>query len=606
MSALDQSVYCGLEKVKEGLRTPGASPISSNTIFTSAPISHSRTKSKKLSLRTVRGPTIALHFSLGRDVTLEYLSPDADSSSRTKVLEDIERNMFSYRHNFREVNTKDGKSGVSSGLREIFDRDSRIKIAVHILSSNESELINFIHNIDRALNGLTKYNPRSRRMMTTTITENEEYNHLISFHGGCSYHFHEGFGCTLDSLFHAIEDYPTGTVLSDENKRVLMKLLSFAQSLKKYNLFHCRVLTTDRDMVGGRHEAFVALLNLNEMRKFIPNFEYIYSYTSGKYPTFMDSMIDLRSIYRDDDYRIPQTDYILTERVPRSSISLDEFLSSPNEKQNSEIIVVDSLLQVANALSFAWESIGFSHCNLLASNVFLVKEGADKEGILIPLRHTQRETSSEDNHKYLRTQWVSKIIDFRKSRVLMEDRRILFGRQSDWSPAKDFYTLILSCAKILRERSLMPFFYWEVLSVLFLMFQDDLSYYPTIETEIMKSRRMSDLIFPEGSERSIILTLDERLSLLDDERFPEIKGNMTPLNELRVCYMEADIQYEENGRIYTERMIIEKPLDQFCFHLSSIISGSIFSEEDSRKFEIVVSDRDNYRDDEFTSIILNK
>lgn len=153
------------------------------------------------------------------------------------------------------------------------------------------------------------------------------------------------------------------------------------------------------------HEAIVGIGCLNEVRKYVPNFAYTYSYGMATLPLDDKIMIDKDKnvlSWNINDKNSCMRSYIVMENVV-NSIELYEFIN--NDNINYKDIVI-CYLQLFNALRVAYDMFNYIHCDLHPDNILVRKFS---EPVRVPIRNGE-----------IYTKYVPYIIDYGRNIVLYD------------------------------------------------------------------------------------------------------------------------------------------------------------------------------------------
>lgn len=225
---------------------------------------------------------------------------------------------------------------------------------------------------------------------------------------------HANIGCMLDSIMSPIKtndpkikDYVPSP--RQEFKYAINKIKqigddsAFGYALRgslsdKSNMF---VIKSPRNPEVDElsHEAVVGLYAMNNLRRYLPNYMYVYSYTKCS-PPLLSNKETLTWCAADK----PGVSYLINENV-RDARSLGEFIKDPKITKDDVWVV---FLQLFNALNLAYEKYEFTHYDMHAGNV-LVREYSRIMAIPFYKNGTIR--------GYMASKYIPYIIDYGNTRV---------------------------------------------------------------------------------------------------------------------------------------------------------------------------------------------
>lgn len=183
------------------------------------------------------------------------------------------------------------------------------------------------------------------------------------------------------------------------------------------------------------HEATIGLYCTNVLRKYVPNFMYVYGITKCSPLVLNDTKPVSWCTYNDDN----DTSYLILENVV-NSVSLTSFVKQ-KDILAKDIIVI--FIQIINALNVAYNMYGFTHYDLHSGNVLIKKFSSD---LAIPYYNNNMEIIG-----YISTQYVPVIIDYGSSRMTLNNNSLnlghlgneKYGINKDYSfPMYDLYKLL--------------------------------------------------------------------------------------------------------------------------------------------------------------------
>ena len=205
---------------------------------------------------------------------------------------------------------------------------------------------------------------------------------------------------------------------------------------------------TDYDII---HELFVGTI-LNQTRKDIPNFVFTFGSFDCSKPFGRFNRIF--SYCKRSEFNIK---YLMLENIV-NSISLGDYLQTDDYNFMDFLAIY---LQVLYALNYANQEFKFTHYDLHASNVLLVKYD---DQIQIPY-------TTENGTEYLRTKYLAYIIDFGYSYLQFEGKNFgIYGKRKyavfQNAPyfLYDAYKLLTVCMSIVKGtinfNDFIPIFYY--------------------------------------------------------------------------------------------------------------------------------------------------
>lgn len=153
------------------------------------------------------------------------------------------------------------------------------------------------------------------------------------------------------------------------------------------------------------HEATIGMFAMNKLRHYLPNYMYIYGYTQCSPP-----VIENKDVITWCSSSSPASSYLITENI-RDAVTFAEFVRNPLINRNDLLAV---LLQLFNALNFAYKSYGYTHYDLHHRNVLIRKY---KIPIAVPYFGTTERGTNTNPEGYIATSYIPFIIDYGYSRI---------------------------------------------------------------------------------------------------------------------------------------------------------------------------------------------
>ena len=240
------------------------------------------------------------------------------------------------------------------------------------------------------------------------------------------------------------------------------------------------------------HETVVGLYALNKLRKFLPNYMYIYGITKCT-PTIFDKKEPI--IWCDTGGA--SVSYMYTENI-RDAVSLGDYIKSVDSKPEDLLLI---LYQVFNALNLAYVKYQFTHYDLHHGNVMVRKFNS-------PVGVPNLDPNTGNINGHFITRYVPYIIDYGYAHV--EVSGINLGKlglehgavfSSKAFPMHDIYKLLCFCGSAVYENK------------------------PRNSNEVF---RMLDKLFSFFDEGSLLDRLEHRIKPMDyyfiaDKRYIGIK-----------------------------------------------------------------------------------
>jgi len=179
------------------------------------------------------------------------------------------------------------------------------------------------------------------------------------------------------------------------------------------------------------HEALVGLYALNKIRHILPNFMYVYGYTTCSPPA-----LENKEVLTWCSSSSPAVSYLITENI-RDAVTISDFVSD-NNIDGWDLLSV--MYQVFNALNVAFKMYGYTHYDLHYGNIMVRKYSRT---IAIPFFDSNGDISG-----YIPTIYVPYIIDYGYSTINIGG--VGFGKQGlEWAhidskpfPMYDVYKIL--------------------------------------------------------------------------------------------------------------------------------------------------------------------
>lgn len=189
--------------------------------------------------------------------------------------------------------------------------------------------------------------------------------------------FHQNISCLISAILQNDPDLNTRQKLHNWFRSITKtgEVNSYdffdASFLPGNNLFTLKVAKRlNSDELS--HEALMGIFVANDLRRFVPNFMYVYGYTKCS-PVFFSDKIESWC-----DSSTPSVSYLISENT-RDSIPIGDWIIEAD--YNSFIVV---FLQLINALKIANKNYGFVNYNLTSSNI-VVRTFNEEDGIVVPI-----------------------------------------------------------------------------------------------------------------------------------------------------------------------------------------------------------------------------
>lgn len=170
---------------------------------------------------------------------------------------------------------------------------------------------------------------------------------------------------------------------------------------KDTNLFVFKTPRRPSD-TGLIHEAFIGMYGLNNLRRMLPNYMYVYGYTKCSPPVF-----DNKTPITWCSTSTPAITYLILENI-RNAIPIGEFCN----EVSSERDFLNVFMQLLNALNLANKKYGYTHYDLHDRNVMV--RTFEKE-IAIPFLNMDLTVVG-----YIKTKYVPYLIDYGQSYIKID------------------------------------------------------------------------------------------------------------------------------------------------------------------------------------------
>lgn len=260
--------------------------------------------------------------------------------------------------------------------------------------------------------------------------------------------YHMNMACAIDSLknMDSIQKYwyDNPVVIGKESVEGIAATISLANS--KNQSF---VIKTPRSKDNDElvHEALVGMFALNKVRKYVPNFMFVYSYSRCSPMVIMDN-----NVLNWCDKNVEEnTSYLISELISNSQ-PLSEIIA---KNDFSLFNMKKTFAQIINALSIAEIGFNYTHYDLHADNILV---STFKSKVDVPIYHE----GDIYNIKYVNSRYIPFIIDYGCSTVTI-DNYGSFGKLGLENygvdaytkyPMYDVYKLLCFCVEnLLRKTS---------------------------------------------------------------------------------------------------------------------------------------------------------
>lgn len=170
-----------------------------------------------------------------------------------------------------------------------------------------------------------------------------------------------------------------------------------------------------------KHELIVSIFGTNQMRKYIPNFAYVYGGFKCSPPILNVDDINVVNHLKGSSRDVNkwcvtnnnEVNYILYENIAPADTASNFF------KDCSQFEFLDVFMQVLYSIKMANHLIDFTHYDLHTNNV-LIRKPFDKE-FQIDYADFTKEGQIPINGKYLKTNFIATIIDYGMSHIAIRD-----------------------------------------------------------------------------------------------------------------------------------------------------------------------------------------
>lgn len=231
--------------------------------------------------------------------------------------------------------------------------------------------------------------------------------------------YHDNLSCYVDSIIHK-ENTP-GKNTPNMRERVKDWITDISkigkESVEGYvfktnidNNDSLFVMKAPRDPSNDNlyHEAFVGTFALNKIRKYVPNFMYVYGYFTCSAPVIngKETVTWCSSNSKRD------VTYLILENI-KDGKSFGDWISQSDISRREFIEV---FVQLINALNIATDGCGFTHYDLHEGNVMIRK--FDRK-VAIPFIETK--TEAPEILGYITSNFVPYVIDYGYSRISLQN-----------------------------------------------------------------------------------------------------------------------------------------------------------------------------------------
>lgn len=148
------------------------------------------------------------------------------------------------------------------------------------------------------------------------------------------------------------------------------------------------------------HELVIGLHGTNKLRRFVPNFTYIYSGFKGSPPLFNPKSKKVLSWCEGGN---DEVNYVVSENIS-ASISLNEYIKNCNDKDFLNIY-----MQILYALKKAHSLIDFTHYNINGNNIII--RSVDLEEFQIPYE------TEKSQIEYIQSSVIATIVNYEYSHI---------------------------------------------------------------------------------------------------------------------------------------------------------------------------------------------
>lgn len=187
---------------------------------------------------------------------------------------------------------------------------------------------------------------------------------------------------------------PLGTVTAEG--------LTFRASMSgNSNLFVIKTPKTSNDNLI--HEAVIGLYAMNKLRRYLPNFMYVYGFAKCSPPAVSNSVLTWCAS------STPASSYLILENI-HNAVRWVDFIQRPDITQEDFMAI---FYQLINALNVAYKLYGYTHYDLHYENI-LVREFDTP--VVIPY-YGHKPLNFKNPVGYITTAYVPVIIDYGYSRI---------------------------------------------------------------------------------------------------------------------------------------------------------------------------------------------
>ena len=284
--------------------------------------------------------------------------------------------------------------------------------------------------------------------------DDERIVKLLSGYDTISQELHQNISCLVSSILLK----GTGT-LSKTNK-ILNWFSGIRQigseSIEGYALTASFVpdggmfiIKTSRDSRYDEisHEAVCGFYVTNKLRKYIPNFMYVYGYTKCSPAIIINKEVENWCSSTSGD----NVSYMFLENI-RDSQEIGEWVVDASYDNFVKVV-----LQIFNALNVAYHYYGFVHHDLHKFNIMVRKFTPDKDGKTIPI-NVYSFDNPETPPEYLATEFVPYFIDYGFAEFKLNGvsfKKPVNIKDDDYRfpgfPMVDVYKVLGTLARILYE-----------------------------------------------------------------------------------------------------------------------------------------------------------
>lgn len=380
--------------------------------------------------------------------------------------------------------------------------------------------------------------------------------------------FHANMSCALNSIKKgsALEKYwyDNPVIMGKTSVEGIAAVLSLNGD--KNQSF---VIKTPRDKNNDElaHECLVGMFALNKLRKYVPNFMYVYSYSKCSHMVIDDKKV----INWCNNGSTENTSYLVSELIS-NSMPLSEIITTDTFSPRG---MIKTFVQLINALSVAEITFGYTHYDLHSDNVLV---STFKSKVDVPIYIDK----DPDNAKYIDSKHIPFIIDYGCSRVYLEGYGS-FGKLGlenygvnayDNYPMYDVYKLLCFCAEnLVRKTNSNKGPYANILN----------------NQKLVVIQNMFDF-FNQGS---IYDRVSKRLKNKDD--FYQIKGNYKSISYLKFLeHLLTILQYDSIKDRNMSNITVSKDSINVCDFINMVTGDKL----PSSSFELCQLIDSKYVDEE--------